>query len=110
MKWDAFAAQVRKSGLHPRQCCMWHWQIRGGDRIVNCWPHTKVGFKYQAVGEKARAGDVKRAIEAAGEGRAWESPLEFAPHVPDTTPQQEPPWGSQERPVGLIRRIWRFLW
>ena len=62
----AFAAQVEAAGLTARDCGGWHWQIRGGKQLVNVWPDTKKGFRMQVAGQCATGGNIKLAIERAG--------------------------------------------
>ena len=105
--WDAFRCAVLDAGLLPKTCLPSHWQIIGGikHRVVNCWPNTKSGFRFQAEGRVVVSGTVADAIWLAG-----------APVKP-----AEPPWGGEtetvlqairdaDPPVGVFRRFWRWLW
>ncbi len=106
--WRSFQAAVVAAGLMPHKRAPSHWHITGGTRcrLVYCWPNTKKGFRFTAEsGPAVRSGTVADAIKLAG-----------APVKP-----AEPPWGEEtesilqtireaDRPVGLIRRFWRWLW
>jgi len=66
MTYDEFAAVVQGAGLTPRQCNPIHWQILGGGRIVNYYPHTKRGERfYVDRARRAENGTLDLAIRAA---------------------------------------------
>lgn len=97
--WGQFEEAVKLARLKPRHCIAGHYQILGGDRLVNCWPETKRGFVYQADGQKSRIGSLADAIQLAG--------------PPTSKPPEEnsPPWEEpKNHQVGLIRRFWRWIW
>jgi hypothetical protein len=97
MDYQEFTTAVRKAGLTPRRCDREvHWQIRDGSRqIVNVWPKTKAGFRFQADGQKSKLGTLDEAIELAG---------------PRKRSVSVAPWEEPAAQVGLIRRFWRWLW
>lgn len=87
---DDFLQAVGNAGLCPGFFTDTHWEIRGGDQLVRCWPHAIEGFRYQADGEKAQIGTLDEAIALAKTPR---------PRVAAERPQ-----------VGLIRRFWQWIW
>ena len=103
MKYSHFEQTVEAAGLEPRRCSNDHWQIRGGERLVNVWPHSKKGFRFQVDGKKSQFGNVPLAIEFAGP-------------PPNPIVEEAPsPWeNTQGKPaierVGLIRWLWRMFW
>lgn len=100
MTYEQFMAEVAGRGLRAEQCHYNHWQILGGTKhpIVNVWAHTKRGFRYQTDGGKGKSGTLMDAIALAGEKPA----------------SDPPPWNEskpeQPQTVGLIRRVWRWVW
>lgn len=100
MRYEHFTEEVESAGLEARRCTAIHWQIRGGKRLVNVWPASRRGFRFQADGEKSRDGKLADAITLAG--------------PPERVTETTPPWESAEttKPerVGLIRWLWRLLW
>jgi len=101
--FEDFAAAVREAGLEARQCTPMHWQIRGGERLVNCWPVSGRLRIYVDRTDHSTLGTLKEALRAAG-ARPRPAPA-VRPEVVET-----PPWEPVQRPVGLLRRLWRFLW
>ena len=107
MTYQTFQKAVLEAGLTPRHCggtnslVIQHWQIRGGSRhpIVNVWPNTKRGLRFQADGQKSKLGTLDEAIELAGPRKKQE-----------VRKVSEPPWEEPAIQVGLIRRFWRWLW
>ncbi len=106
--WHDFANAVTHAGLFPKSCrpgnhC--HWQITGGEQLVNVWPNTKRGFRMAADNGRGRPGTVAEAIKLAGppETAKPQAEKKYPASVPDN-----PAW--EERPVGLIRSLWRRLW
>jgi hypothetical protein len=108
MKYSTFAETVEAASLQSRRCTGDHWQILGGERLVNVWPHSKKGFRFQADGQKSRlsrgGGNLQQAIDLAGPS-------------PQAAVEQAlaslPPWEEdQQKPdrVGLIRWLWRWVW
>ena len=97
MKYELFAREIEAQGLYPKRCHHTHWQILGGDkhRVVNVWPNSKLGFRFQADEQKARAGTVQDAIDLAG--------------VPPASVVAAP-WEVEPKRVGLIRWLWRLIW
>ena len=73
-EWFEFELAVKAAGLFPELRMRAtdggpsHWQIKGGYKMVNCWPNTKRGFRYQAIGENVKTGAIADAIDAAGGG------------------------------------------
>ena len=58
---------------------MGHWQILGGQRVVNFWPEAKRGPRLYVAGEsRGRFGSLAKAISAAGKPVAVETPAEEA--------------------------------
>jgi len=102
--WLKFVDLVDQAGLTPRKCQENHWQIIGGLHRVNVWPFAKGGLKFyvdRAVRLEggARHGTVEDAIKAAGPSPAVSEADTAAP------------WEERaERPVGLVRRFWRWFW
>ncbi len=97
--WDMFFEVATKAGLEPKCCHVTHWQIKGGTRnkLVNCWPNTKKGFRFQAEGgEFVFGGNVSDAIQMAGVKRPAADSSQGG--------------GSAEKPVGLCRTVWRLFW
>ncbi|KKN09853.1 hypothetical protein LCGC14_1042560 [marine sediment metagenome] len=112
--WAEFATRVTRADLKAISCGSnagefdtrsTHWQIKGGKRLVNCWPSTKKGFRLQVDGEKSRDGSIAEAIELAGPPKAPKPQVER--EYPASHPDN-PPW--KDRPVGLIRRAWQWIW
>ena len=106
----SFAAAVSANGLGARHCHAGHWQIKGGSqcRLVNCWPNTRQGFRYQAAPGNlpVRTGTVAEAIRVAGP-----RPVEADPPGDEDTEAVSQSIGDRQTPrVGLIRRLWRWLW
>jgi hypothetical protein len=66
LTWEAFVEATAAAGLGCRRCGIHHWQILGGQQIVNVWPDTKKGFRFQAGKAPVRTGDLGEAILAAG--------------------------------------------
>jgi 5-methylcytosine-specific restriction endonuclease McrA len=66
MTYEQFQERVVAAGLTPRQCSPSHYQIIGGERIVNVWPKSPQGFKYQVNPHKAVIGNLASAIRSAG--------------------------------------------
>lgn len=71
--FNAFKTAVEASGLAAHQCASEtpHWQIKGGQRIVNIWPETNAGPKMQMGVAKAvrlpfGSAGIASAIAAAG--------------------------------------------
>lgn len=80
---ESFTAIVEAAGLMARICNAYHWQIKGGKRhiLVDCWPDTKKGFRFQAVdfyGRPVRCGTVTDAIELAGPLKTPKAEIERA--------------------------------
>jgi len=102
MTFAKFREQVEAVGLAARRCSPVHWQICGGDTLVNVWPNTRHGFKFQLDGKESQRGRLEDAIRMAG------------PPEPTTKPADDrPPWAEAKLPrerVGLIRWLWRLLW
>jgi len=69
MDFSSVAARAAKSGLRVKTLSKYQCQILGGARnpILNVWPNSKKGFRFQAGVEKARSGTVEDAIRLAGE-------------------------------------------
>lgn len=66
LTYSQFAEKIIAAGYTPRDCQMLHWQIIGGPRLVNVWPHTQNGFCFQVEGMSVtRNSSIDRAIEAA---------------------------------------------
>jgi len=70
MDFETFKHLVNSSGggLSARRCASstGHWQICGGDRLVNVWPETKKrGFVMQLDGDESQPGNVGQAIRLA---------------------------------------------
>lgn len=102
MKYSHFQETVETAGLEPRRCNAVHWQIRGGERLVNVWPNAKRGgFRFQEDGKKSRLGNLAQAIELAGPPPIPAAEVTAAPREETTK--------APER-VGLIRWLWRVLW
>ncbi len=102
LTWAEFSQAVATAGrgLNARHCAEHHWQIQGGDWLVNCWPNSNRGFVMQKDGEQSRVGSLREAIDLA-------SP----PKAKPATETVAPPWEeTRDRPVGLIRRLWRWIW
>ena len=106
--WTEFETAVQAAGLTARRCgslmvansdvVFAHWQIKEGQQLVNIWPDGKRGFVFKADGAKSKTGTLADAIRLAG-------PSKKPPPI-DT-----PPWeDKRDRPVGLIRRLWRWIW
>ncbi len=95
--WDTFHEAVQAAGLTPRRCHAGHWQIRGEQRLVNCWPNTKRGFRFQSPGSPAFTGSVADAIDAAG-------------HNTKPPESDRIPFDADVVQVGIIRRFWRWIW
>ncbi len=109
-QWQRFCLMVRKAGLVAHSCSHSHWQIKGGTRcaLVNCWPNTKRGFRYQGISMKDHAvqtGSVDDAIRLAGP-----PPPYVAAPWEDSTEEIPQAIRGADLPVGLIRRFWRWLW
>ena len=104
MNWETFKRAVEAAGLQPRDCGNHHWQIKGGEQLVNCWAHTNRGFRIAAKNGNGRSGTMAWAITLAGPPKVPEPQAEqkYPASVPKT-----PPW---EQRVGLIRRFWRWIW
>ena len=106
--WSEFAEAVAAAGLRAKRCpaggCD-HWQITGGPVLVNVWPDTKQGFRMAADNGFGRPGSVTKAIQLAGPPRVPgpQTKHEYPAHLPDVPP-------FEDRPVGLIRRLWRRFW
>lgn len=76
MNWESFKRDVKAAGLEAKWCGAhdqpyWeadcHWQIRGGQQLVNIWPNTtKRGFVMQADHQKSKKGTIAKAIKLAG--------------------------------------------
>lgn len=103
MNYETFMECVERFRLEPRKCSPVHWQIRGGRRLVNVWPNTKRGFRFQASGQAVRTGVIGEAITAAG------------PTIGGSPPWEDEPVPTAESPlppdrVGLIRWLWRIIW
>lgn len=106
MNYRDFEQAVKAAGLQPRKCQENHWQIREGRRVVNVWPETRRGFRFSVDGGQGRGGSLAQAIEEAG------PPPSLAPLFSKTKSEQ-PPWESRAdvgQHVGIIRRLWRWLW
>jgi hypothetical protein len=103
--FNDFSSTVMAYGYRVAQCNHHHWQILGGEKnsIVNVWANTKRGFRYQALGGKAKTGSLLDAMQLAG------SPtLHTTATIMDELTSL-PPWKQPER-VGLIRKLWRMIW
>ena len=96
--WDQFKKAVKEAGLSPWRCTLIHWQIKGGTirSLVNCWPNTKRGFRYQATGDDGYSGSIADAIGLAGPIAS----VGQAMIVPES---------ETDPPVGLCRRLWRWF-
>ncbi len=101
--YQDFARHVESAGLTPRNCTEHHWQIRGGERLVNCWPHGGQLRIHVDGGGKSRLGTIRDALRLAG--------------VRPKPADESPPWEEPKPPVrtpGVLRRclraMWRFLW
>lgn len=105
MKYCAFSEAVTVAGLMPVHCQSIHWQIRGGThhKIVNVWPHSTKGFRFQADCQKSRFGNLQQAIDLAGP--PLDPVVEEAP-----APWEESQSKTAPEHVGLIRWLWRVLW
>jgi hypothetical protein len=103
MTYNDFSERICNAGLRARRCSEFHWQISGGDRIVNCWPNSKRGFVFQSdLGGKAKLGSLDEAIQASGgPGLSRDAPF-------DADPKKLP--SPESRPPGVIRRFWRWFW
>lgn len=106
MTYYQFEEQVTNAGFTAVACSDIHWQIRGGQRIVNVWPHTKHGLRFQRDGQKAQNGTLSGAIAAAG--RTKPKPPDLVRVAPWETSPPDAAWKPEH--VGLIRRFWRFIW
>jgi hypothetical protein len=107
MTYQDFERAVVGAGLRPRKCSGHHWQILGGPgaEVVNCWPNSKAGFRYQVGDAKSRIGTLLDAIKAADPHRycpPWEEPIQGASPQPQVVARSDR--------VGLIRWLWRLLW
>lgn len=66
MKYFRFALLVERAGLTPRRCNEVHWQILGGEFVVNFYPETKRGPRfYVDRAKRGSDGPLSRAIAAA---------------------------------------------
>jgi hypothetical protein len=66
MTYKEFTQVVLAAGLEPRCCNPLHWQIRGGEHIVNFYPDTKRGQRfYVDRTERATNGSLDKALRAA---------------------------------------------
>lgn len=64
--YDQFAALVQEHGLHARMCSQSHWQITGGQFIVNYYPRTRRGACMYVNGMSSGiVATVEKAIQAA---------------------------------------------
>ena len=92
---------IQAAGLRAKQYSPAHWQILGGKHLVNVWPDTKRGFRFQRDGEGSGLGTIEDAIKLAGppEQVETETPWEEAPQQPE----------ARER-IGLIRWLWGWIW
>lgn len=82
MNQHEFERAVQAAGLIPRICHETHWQITGGDKLVDCWPNMKHGFKHRVDGVTYRNSTLAHAITRAGKPQHTENP---------------PPWESDKR-------------
>lgn len=63
--YDQFCEAVWAAVLIPHACTDEHWQIIGGEFLVNFWPYSRRGSRFQAVGSQSDLGDLSEAIRAA---------------------------------------------
>jgi hypothetical protein len=96
LTFTKFSQRAADVGLQARHCSPIHWQLHGGERLVNVWPHTRRGLRFQADGQKSQAGTLADAIALAG--------------PPEQLREQAAPWEPEIRRTGLIRWLWRLLW
>ncbi len=130
-----FAIPVKAAGLIPRERHHRQWQIKGGSThsLINCWPNTETGFRYQAEAWRpASTGTIADAIALAGPPEKPAAGLaELAPFDMPDEPEEKPLTGFQqlakeivagfdrdlaatirgarERKVGFIRWCWRRM-
>lgn len=124
MNFHDFQRDVERAGLKARKCSPIHWQIIGGRRLVNVWPNTKRGFRFQPAGQAVRTGRVEQAI-AFADPPSWPSSSQTAEKLSplETTiagihadlassKSRMAPWeGAPSTPhLGIIRRFIRWLW
>ena len=125
-EWSEFKRLVEDAGLLPHRCghatARWpgtHWQITGGAQLVNVWPDTKRGFRMAVDNGRGCPGTIAKAIKVAGPPKVLKPQREHK--YPASVPADMPPWHEcrarvpdnaprEDRPVGLIRRFWRWIW
>ncbi len=119
--WHDFANAVTHAGLVPKSCLAGdggHWQITGGEQMVNVWPNTKRGFVMAAGNGRGRFGSVAKAIKLAGPPKTPkpQAEHEYPASVPDAPFEERmarmssAPEARKDATVGLIRWLWRWIW
>lgn len=86
LTFDEFTEEVTGAGLATHMCNPQHWQIKGGQVLVNFYPHTKRGHVYcvAIAGQRGKAGiTVAKAIQAAGKPMTAELSMKSMPADPE---------------------------
>ena len=118
MNWTKFKCAVQTAGLEPRDCGNDHWQITGGEQLVNCWANSNRGFRMAAGNGRGRSGSVAEAIRLAGPPKTPkpQAKHEYPANVPDAPFEERvarmssAPEARKSAPIGLIRWLWRWIW
>ncbi len=125
MNWTKFNCAVQTAGLEPRDCGNDHWQITGGEQLVNCWANKNWGIYIAAENGLGRSGSVAKAIRLAGPPKTAKPQMDKLPASVPKAPWEErmaveknlylarmssAPEAQENASVGLIRWIWRWIW